>query len=165
MELKSAEVELITNKTITSDNLQAFCDEVRQRDHSKVGDRICEEVSAVVKEHMAQTISWSQIIVDTISPAFIDRLVFHELGRFVHIDRKEFLFGEQQLIRRLNEQDLESKYSGSDGWMDWQPKVIAGDEYWEYEKSYGPPEWGIGKGIALVRNGQIVEYHQTECSF
>lgn len=165
MEFRTKEIDIIKNRTVNSDELQMFCDEITQSDASKVGKRICQEVIAVVKVQQIQTISWSQILVYITTPVFIDKLVFHELGKVVSLDRRQILFDEIHLIRRVNQQDLETRYSDSAFWRDWKSEKQANDEYWEYEKSYGPPEWGIGVGITLIRGGQITKYHQTDCSF
>lgn len=165
MEFKTTEIDIIRNRTVSSDGLQMFCDEIMHQDASKVGERICQEVSAVVKAQQTQTISWSRVFVDLASPAFIDKLVFHETGQVISFDRREILFGELHLVRRVSREDFESKYSHLSFWKDWESKKRAGDEYWEHEKSYGPPEWGIGVGVALVRNGQIVEHHELDCRF
>lgn len=155
--------EFFAGRLVAPTDLEEVCREVRKKNASKVGERICKEITTIIKKNGAQTVSWSLVHIDILTPVIFDKVTFHELGIEVKIDHKDVLYSELKLYRKISWEHLSRKHP--DIFNTWKPITEQGDELWLYEQPHGPPEWAVSEGVALVRSGEIFKSWETDFSF
>ena len=155
--------EYFVRREITRTNLTKVCKDIRKRNSSKVGVRVCQEIMSVVEKHGAQLVSWCTIHLDILTPVTFDIITFHDLNLEVKLDHKDILYSDLKLLRRISWNQLGSKHP--DVYESWKQVAKENDELWEYEQDHGPPEWAVSEGLALLRDGAIFRSCETCFSF